>query len=260
MKYLIIGRTGTGKDRLANELAKRGLKVLKSYATRKPRYEGEDTHIFITKEEAASYKDKIATTTINDVNYFATRKQLDESDVYIIDPNGAYELIKNCPDISFHVIHMVSDKELTRERAIHRGSDPDKEAAIFDSRYDSEDEEFSAFEKILEKEEPLGDNCSAFITCTNDGDKKLLYDFAGYLYGLFQEFKNLKFITEQAITLGIIDSSEIGYISLIRKDDETRTPIQEPIENFVDVLLSDEASYLRLMHAYLASTTLYFEP
>ncbi len=34
MKYLIAGRTGSGKDYLARLLEQRGLRVLKSYATR----------------------------------------------------------------------------------------------------------------------------------------------------------------------------------------------------------------------------------
>jgi hypothetical protein len=69
---LIIGRSGSGKDFLARELAKNGLSQVKSYTTRPPRYEGEDTHIFISAEEASRTEGKIATTVINGYEYFAT--------------------------------------------------------------------------------------------------------------------------------------------------------------------------------------------
>ena len=44
---LIMGRTGSGKDYLAKQLAKQGLSILPSYSTREPRHPGENTHIFI---------------------------------------------------------------------------------------------------------------------------------------------------------------------------------------------------------------------
>ena len=70
---LIIGRSGSGKDHLARELSKHGLKQVLSYTTRPPRRPDEDTHIFIKPEESCNYKDKIATTEIAGCEYFATK-------------------------------------------------------------------------------------------------------------------------------------------------------------------------------------------
>ncbi len=39
MIYLIIGRTGSGKNALATELETRGLRLLRTYTTRPPRDE-----------------------------------------------------------------------------------------------------------------------------------------------------------------------------------------------------------------------------
>lgn len=261
MKYLIVGRSGTGKDTLANLLAERGLKVLKSYTTRAPRYEGEDTHIFINKDKADSYTDKIATTTINGVEYFATRKQLDECDIYIIDPNGIYELIENCPDISFHVIHMLTDKDIAKERAANRGADYDLEAKIFESRYASEDAQFSEFEAKMAEKKPLAENCCAFSTFTNNGDKEQIYNFSAYLYGSLQEFRNIRYITEQCINLGVLNQSEIGCVDVAQYDENNNIiTVNKPIDLFVDTVLADEEGFNRIMHAYLSSTPIYYEP
>ena len=52
MKLLIVGRTATGKDTLREALEKHAnMTFVKSYATRPRRFENEDTHIFITKNE-----------------------------------------------------------------------------------------------------------------------------------------------------------------------------------------------------------------
>ena len=50
--YLVVGLLGAGKDSLINAVQKTiPMKLLKSYTTRPPRYNGEDTHTFINKEE-----------------------------------------------------------------------------------------------------------------------------------------------------------------------------------------------------------------
>lgn len=53
MKTLIVARTSRGKDYLRKLLeTSYNWKFVKSHTTRKPRYEGEDTYIFISREEA----------------------------------------------------------------------------------------------------------------------------------------------------------------------------------------------------------------
>ena len=76
---LILGRSGTGKSTLEQLLCQTyNVKAIKSYTTRPKRSQDEDNHIFITKDEINNYPNKIATTTINDNFYFATKEQLDE--------------------------------------------------------------------------------------------------------------------------------------------------------------------------------------
>jgi len=110
---LIVGESSSGKDSLANMLKHDGYKILKSYTTRPPRKNGVDTHIFIKPEEVEKYKkDIIAFTKIGDYSYFATKTQLLDSDIYIIDPNGVKYLKEKCNGIRFITIFInVSEKE-----------------------------------------------------------------------------------------------------------------------------------------------------
>ncbi len=146
---LIIGRTGAGKDYLARELANAGLKQVLSYTTRPQRTPDEDTHVFIKPEESAAYKDKIATTVINGYEYFATKQQMKDNQVYIIDPKGMYELLSNCPDITFTVCYLYADDSQRKTKAVGRGADALHEAAVFDKRNTSEDGQFTEFEQVL---------------------------------------------------------------------------------------------------------------
>ena len=151
MLICIIGRTGSGKDYLAKKLEEKGLKQIKSYTTRPKRNENEDTHTFITKEEANEITDKIAVTEINGYEYFATYSQVKDNDIYIIDPNGLKVLCENLKDEKMIVVYVKADNEERKKRAIERSDNPEKEAEIFERRNKSEDEQFTEFENILNK-------------------------------------------------------------------------------------------------------------
>lgn len=87
--YLIVGKSGSGKDTVINKICEfyNYTKVV-SYTTRPKRYEGEDTHIFVTDKDYNMAQDIVAYTRFNNYRYWATQKQCDSSDFYIIDPAG----------------------------------------------------------------------------------------------------------------------------------------------------------------------------
>ena len=87
---LLVGKSGSGKDTIAKILSdKYGLRQLKSYTTRPRRFTTEDTHTFVTKlpEETETVK-FIAYTEFNGFEYCATNVQVENSDIYVIDPDG----------------------------------------------------------------------------------------------------------------------------------------------------------------------------
>lgn len=143
---LIVGKTATGKDTLANELRKYGASIVCSYTTR-PRRKGEtNTHRFITKEEASAITNRVAETRIGKYEYFVTADQLKEADVYIIDPIGVHTLTQNSPaDLRFDLVYMTSPEGIAHASALQRGDKPEE----VQQRIDAERDEFAAFEEEL---------------------------------------------------------------------------------------------------------------
>lgn len=138
---LILGRTGSGKDTLASRLP---LSQLKSYTTRPRRRNESDTHTFIDEDFYKSCPDIIAETKINGYHYFCTKNQLDEAELYIIDPIGQRTLRNNYPDLPILSIYISAPEHLRRFRAINSRKD---DFQVFEARNSSEDSQFTQYEQ-----------------------------------------------------------------------------------------------------------------
>ena len=128
--FLIIGKSGAGKDTIVKELCSRyGYKQLISYTTRQRRYEGENTHIFISEDEYEAHKasgDIVAYTFYNGNHYFATRGQLYECDLYVIDPAGVDYLKERISNVNLVGIYLDIDRTTQMIRMMKRGDSFDK--------------------------------------------------------------------------------------------------------------------------------------
>ena len=92
--YLFIGRSASGKTTVANILERVGkYKSVQSYTTREQRFEGETGHIFVTDEQFNELKDIVAYNVYNNNQYGATKEQVDNSDIYVIDVPGVEMLL-----------------------------------------------------------------------------------------------------------------------------------------------------------------------
>ena len=93
--FLFVGRSASGKTTVANMLAeKHGYNQVESYTTRKPRFDGETGHIFISEEEFKNIGELAAYTYYNNNHYGTTLEQLSESDIYVIDVPGVESLLQ----------------------------------------------------------------------------------------------------------------------------------------------------------------------
>lgn len=147
---LIVGRSGTGKSTLEKLLCDNyNAKIIRSYTTRPKRNDSEDNHIFISPSEVEKYPNKIATTTINNNFYFATKEQLDESQIYVIDPNGLYKLTTNFPNLSFNLIYLKLDKNKHHAYLKKRRSESNETKELQEQRLASENKQFDSFENRL---------------------------------------------------------------------------------------------------------------
>lgn len=174
-KILLLGRTASGKDTIAGKLRELyGFTQVLSYTTRLRR-EGEgDTHTFIAPEEAGSYTDRVAETKIGDIEYFATRQQVFENDIYIIDPPGAYELLRKMPETDFLVVYVETTDELRKSR--FTGREKNNTKISFEDRNKAENERFSEFEARLDIRDDLYSeysNIAGLYIAKNDDTRKL---------------------------------------------------------------------------------------
>lgn len=151
MKYLVVGRSGTGKDTLRKALESYlNWKFVRSYTTRSPRYAGEDTHAFVDMQAANSITGKVAQTKIKNGKqsdwYFATERQVLDADAYIVDPFGLYQILCNMPFDKFSIIYLDAYSTALKRTAL-RGRGDSKLSTAF--RKKSEDARFDSFEQLL---------------------------------------------------------------------------------------------------------------
>ena len=86
---LIVASSGTGKTSVCQRLSEKyGLRQVWSYTTRPPRSDTEIGHYFIDEKDMPDPSEMCAYTYYNGNHYFATHAQVDEADLYVIDPAG----------------------------------------------------------------------------------------------------------------------------------------------------------------------------
>lgn len=126
----LCGKSGSGKTTVASYLAEHmGWKSIESYTTRPPRESDEKGHIFITDEEFDRIRDDemIAYTEFDGHRYCATIGQVEEAQIYVIDPAGIQELAER-----YHggkrviTVFIDADDGILMERMLQRGDSAEK--------------------------------------------------------------------------------------------------------------------------------------
>ena len=147
IKFLVLGRTGSGKTSIVRAVCERlGLKQVVSYTTR-PMRESEkiwSDHIFIADNEVAQYENDIAAYTEIDGNkYFVTYDIINDSDIYVIDPAGLDSLKIKCKNrYEFVEIYIRTPQKIAEQRAKLRGD----KVKVFKQRWVSENPQFTKYE------------------------------------------------------------------------------------------------------------------
>lgn len=108
---LLIGESGAGKTTIGYELQKQGFKYLKSYTT-KPKLTDTNDHTYVTAEEFEHISDMVCKDKYGDYWYGATKEQIDDSDIYVINPGGARQFLQNYQgEKQALVVKVVTDRD-----------------------------------------------------------------------------------------------------------------------------------------------------
>lgn len=92
--FLFVGKSSSGKTTIADILEREyGHKQVASYTTRKPRYDGEVGHVFVTEEEFKALGEMVAYTFYDNNHYGTTAEQLDKCTIYVVDVPGIETLL-----------------------------------------------------------------------------------------------------------------------------------------------------------------------
>ena len=130
--YLIVGCSGSGKTTITEQLeTKYGLKSIQSYTTRPPRYDGETGHTFISNEEFDKLVDICGYTEFAGNRYCSTVEQVENNDLYVVDPNGVDYFIKSYKGKKTpKIIFIDSDLTTRYDRMVKRAEDKGDEHLI----------------------------------------------------------------------------------------------------------------------------------
>lgn len=263
MMYIIMGRTASGKDYFAELLKQQGLTGVKSHTTRPPRFNEEDTHVFVSQDEAEKLTDRVAYTKIGDYEYFATAYDVIDKDFYIIDPIGMISLANNMPDMTFCVIYIKADREARKRHFVARQSCSEEEAErLFDERDKAETEQFDAFEAKVDSvmkngndnmaEMGLPENIHSIHTFLNQFEIAP-DDIIEEANGAVNQKKCHRILTKmamEAVKLGIIVANDNNQIAVRRKDNPDEMTYVRP-EMFANYLISDAEGLGIFMREYL---------
>ena len=120
--FLIVGCSGSGKTTITEQLEQKyGLKSIQSYTTRPKRYKDESGHTFVSDEEFDELTDMVAYTEFAGNRYCATVEQVENNDLYIIDPKGVDFFMKAYKGSKTPKIIFISSNLTTRyERMVGR--------------------------------------------------------------------------------------------------------------------------------------------
>lgn len=174
--FLFVGRSASGKTTIANKLAETyGYVQVQSYTTRKPRFENETGHIFVTEDEFENLGELAAYTYYNGNHYGTTFEQLDAADIYVIDVPGVESLLEKLKNDKRPIDIFYFDVSVYNRitRMLERG---DKDAMIVSRLLEDEKTDwFKSLDSLVGRyNTTVGKNVCLYSVNANGNEKNVL--------------------------------------------------------------------------------------
>lgn len=108
--FLVVGASGSGKTYIVDKICKDfNLQQVYSATTRKPRYNGEIGHVFVSKEQAEKdWDNAVAKTYYNNEMYYTTVEMLENKMFYVIDPYGVNNFNRSLVEKPIQILYIKS--------------------------------------------------------------------------------------------------------------------------------------------------------
>lgn len=125
--YAPVGKSGAGKDYITDKICQDfNMKKVISRTTRKPRFNGENTHLFVSEEQADKEWDiAIARQPVPNKDkidrYYTIEEDFQDKDFYLLFPTGVKSLKENNIDIQIKTLYIKTPWYIRIFRMIKRG-------------------------------------------------------------------------------------------------------------------------------------------
>ena len=123
---LLLGKSGTGKTTVSFKLKeKHNWSLVDSYTTRPARFDGEPGHVFVSEAEfnRLPREEMMAYMHYRGYQYGSTSKQLNNADLYVVEPSGYQDVIQKYHGTRKIVpIILSADSSTIKDRMRKRGT------------------------------------------------------------------------------------------------------------------------------------------
>lgn len=242
MIYLIVGRTAAGKDTFAKILEEYGLNVVKSRTTRPKRDANDNSHIFVKDVEDGA----LAKNTICGHDYYILPEDLEDKNVYIVDPKGALDIARAMPNTAFVVAFIDADYEVRKNAYLKRNLHAIDED--FEERNSFEDADMTKMVDNIRSDKSISE-CNwpsnivlATYISNNHKNKITLAAKAAAIAGTKSAADNTKAVIEIAVKAGVLEENPKNSSEILGKTNEGK--ITATSKDIMSVDLTQNTDFL----------------
>lgn len=258
LRFILIGRTGSGLKYLMKLIEEKGIKVAKSYTTRPQRDENDTCHHFINNINFC--KTPVLKTEHNGFEYYYDLRELKTSQVIAVDPENVESLCALFPNDVFRLIEVMASNEKRLANAVKNAEDKITAEEDFVAECEAENDAFSTFEdRMTQKNSPLNINnlCIAQVINNDFTDTADIVTFANRLPGYYRNFNRMATIIEElkANDYFNIEKAEDGtdlYTVYCKSGDDNNLTKKMPLSIMTEIALIDKEGVAILVNEWLS--------
>lgn len=201
LKYLLLGRVGSGRAFFQKLAEEQGLVVAKSLTTRPQNDKNDNTHIFV--DNINDCPDPVLKTQHNGFDYCYDRRSIVHADIIPIDPENIRTICEMFPNDIFRIVEIMAKNEDRLAHAVSNADDKLIAENDFLAECEEENKVFCRFEdNIINKR--LGINNAYLIQIINNDftSQSDIIKFAEYLPAYIREYKRMCVIIEEMKAAG----------------------------------------------------------